>query len=45
MGEYVFFMDLEADSRQAETKATITDLTSHAEVLKLFGSYDLLDYT
>jgi prephenate dehydratase len=45
MGEYVFFLDLEADLRQAETKATIADLTSHAEVLKLFGSYDLVDYT
>ena len=45
MGEYVFFMDLEADSRQVETKATIADLTSHAEVFKLFGSSDLLDYT
>lgn len=45
MGEYVFFLDLEADIRQAETKAAIADLTSHAEKLKLFGSYDLLDYT
>ncbi len=45
MGEYIFFLDLEADIRQAETKATIADLISHAEVLKLFGSYDLVDYT
>lgn len=45
MGEYVFFLDLEADIRQAETKAAIADLTSHAEKLKLFGSYDLVDYT
>jgi prephenate dehydratase len=45
MGEYVFFLDLEADIRHAETKATIADLTSHAETLKLFGSYDLMDHT
>lgn len=45
MGEYVFFLDLEADIRRAETKATIADLTHHAEILKLFGSYDLVDYT
>ncbi len=45
MGEYVFFLDLEADIRRAETKATIADLMQHAEVLKLFGSYDLVDYT
>jgi prephenate dehydratase len=45
MGEYVFFLDLEADSRRAETQATIADLTHHAEILKLFGSYDLVDYT
>ncbi len=45
MGDYVFFLDLEADIRHAETKATIADLTSHAETLKLFGSYDLVDYT
>jgi prephenate dehydratase len=45
MGEYVFFLDLEADIRRAETKATIADLMHHAEILKLFGSYDLVDYT
>jgi prephenate dehydratase len=45
LGEYVFFLDLEADLRQAETKATIADLISHAEILKLFGSYDLIDHT
>jgi len=45
MGDYVFFLDLEADIRQAETKATIADLISHAEILKLFGSYDLIDHT
>ena len=45
MGEYVFFLDLEADIRQVETKAVIADLISHAEKLKLFGSYDLVDYT
>lgn len=45
MGEYVFFLDLEADIRRPETKATIADLIHHAEILKLFGSYDLVDYT
>lgn len=45
LGEYVFFLDLEADLRQAETKAAIADLISHAEILKLFGSYDLIDNT
>lgn len=45
LGEYVFFLDLEADLRQAETKATIADLISRSEILKLFGSYDLIDHT
>ncbi len=45
MGDYVFFLDLEADIRHAETKATIADLTRHTETLKLFGSYDLVNYT
>lgn len=45
LGEYVFFLDLEADYRLPETKAAIADLTSHAEIFKLFGSYDIIDYT
>lgn len=45
MGEYLFFVDLEADARDALTQAALQDLQAHAETLKIFGSYDVIDIT
>jgi prephenate dehydratase len=42
MGDYLFFVDLEADARDVLTQAALTDLAAHTETLKIFGSYDLL---
>jgi prephenate dehydratase len=45
MGEYRFFIDLEADARDTLTQAALQDLQALTETLKIFGSYDLLDTT
>ncbi len=42
LGEYLFFIDLEADSTHPKMQSALTELTSHAEVLKIFGSYNVL---
>ncbi len=42
MGDYLFFIDMEADVRDPLSQAAIQDLKSNTEVLKIFGSYDLL---
>jgi prephenate dehydratase len=42
MGDYLFFIDMEANARSPIAQAILTDLTSHCETLKTFGSYDLL---
>lgn len=44
MGDYLFFLDLEADARDASTQEALTELAEHAETLKVFGSYDLHNY-
>jgi prephenate dehydratase len=42
MGDYLFFIDMEADTRDPLTQAVLQDLASHTEQLKIFGSYDLI---
>lgn len=42
LGEYLFFVDLEADASQASAQAALSELTSHTEILKIFGSYSVL---
>jgi prephenate dehydratase len=42
LGDYLFFLDLEADARQAKTQAALAELATYTETLKLFGSYDFL---
>jgi prephenate dehydratase len=42
LGDYLFFVDLEADLRQPTVQATLQELTFHTETLKIFGSYDIL---
>jgi prephenate dehydratase len=42
LGDYLFFVDLEADLRQASVQETLEELKQHTETLKIFGSYDIL---
>jgi prephenate dehydratase len=42
LGDYVFFLDLEADRRDPITQTALTELATCTEILKIFGSYDML---
>lgn len=42
LGEYVFFIDVEANANQPFVKASLTELSIHTETLKIFGSYTIL---
>ncbi|MBE9029382.1 prephenate dehydratase [filamentous cyanobacterium LEGE 11480] len=42
MGDYLFFLDMEGDTRDPLAQAALSDLKSNSEMLKVFGSYDLL---
>jgi len=42
LGEYLFFIDLEADASQSPVQDALSELASHTEILKIFGSYSVL---
>ncbi len=42
LGEYFFFIDLEADARADSMQSALAELANHTETLKIFGSYDVL---
>ncbi|MDB9374494.1 prephenate dehydratase [Nodularia sphaerocarpa] len=42
LGEYLFFIDLEADVKQAQMQSALAQLTTYAEIIKIFGSYHVL---
>jgi prephenate dehydratase len=42
LGDYVFFLDLEADTRNPATQSALAELAHCTEALKIFGSYDVL---
>lgn len=42
LGDYLFFIDLEADSSQAMVQSALAELTAYTEILKIFGSYSVL---
>lgn len=42
LGDYVFFLDLEADIREPATQSALAELANCTETLKIFGSYDVL---
>lgn len=42
LGEYLFFIDFEADSSQDSVKSALSELATHTEILKIFGSYGVL---
>lgn len=41
LGEYLFFLDLEADMRQRLVQTAIDELATHTQSLKVFGSYSI----
>jgi prephenate dehydratase len=41
LGEYLFFVDAEADVREARMQSALQQLTAHTEILKIFGSYNV----
>lgn len=42
LGEYLFFLDLEAGLQDERVQETLADLSQHTETLKVFGGYDIL---
>jgi prephenate dehydratase len=42
LGEYLFFMDLEADVKESQMQSALAELTIHTEILKILGAYNVL---
>lgn len=42
LGEYLFFMDLEADVSSDKMQSALAELSNYTEILKIFGSYNVL---
>lgn len=42
LGDYLFFMDLEADATEPFVQSALEELKAHTETLKIFGSYSVL---
>lgn len=43
LGDYLFFMDFEADLREPFVQAALSELKTYTETLKVFGSYSVQD--
>ena len=39
LGEYLFFIDIEADAKQPNIQEALEEIAEHTEVLKIFGTY------
>ena len=42
LGEYIFFMEVEANACQAFVRSALEELKNHTETLKIFGCYNVL---
>ncbi|OLP18800.1 prephenate dehydratase [Leptolyngbya sp. 'hensonii'] len=42
LGDYLFFVDLEADTRQPAVQSALKELEAYTETLKIFGSYSVI---
>ena len=42
LGEYLFFMDLQADVSSNQMQSALAELSNYTEILKIFGSYNVL---
>ncbi|HLO83609.1 MAG TPA: prephenate dehydratase [Nostocaceae cyanobacterium] len=45
LGEYLFFIDVEAETRSPLMQFALSELSKYTEVLKVFGSYSVLPIT
>ena len=45
LGEYLFFIDLEADMASPSMDSALAELGNHTEVIKLLGSYGVMSIT
>ena len=43
LGEYLFFLDIEADINSASMQSALLELQEYTETLKVFGSYNVLE--
>ncbi|MGQ4648600.1 prephenate dehydratase [Lyngbya aestuarii] len=44
LGEYLFFIDLEVNTSISSVQAALLELASYTEILKIFGSYSVLEF-
>ena len=42
LGDYLFFVDLEANTTEASVQSALEELSTYTETLKIFGSYSIL---
>ena len=42
LGQYLFFIEIEADVRDASVQAALSEFSSHTKIFKTFGSYKAL---
>jgi len=42
LGEYLYFIDIEADGTKPQMQSAMAELVTHTEILKIFGSYNVL---
>lgn len=42
LGDYLFFIDLEADASHPEVQTALDELATYTEILKIFGSYNII---
>lgn len=43
LGDYLFFIDIEADTDDESVRSALEELKTHTETLKIFGSYTILE--
>lgn len=42
LGDYLFFIDLEADTRDVSLQSALKELAAYTKILKIFGSYSIV---
>ena len=44
LGDYLFFIDIEANTDHQSVRSALQELKTHTETLKIFGSYSILNH-
>ncbi|MDZ8184842.1 MAG: prephenate dehydratase [Nostoc sp. ChiSLP02] len=42
LGEYLFFIDVEADANETQMQSALSELSTYTEILRILGSYNIL---